>query len=51
LKKLIREKNFLTLGKEFNVSDNTIRNWCESYNLPKKTREIRLIKDQDWEFL
>lgn len=51
LKKLIREKNFLTLGKEFNVSDNTIRNWCESYNLPKRAKEIRLIKDQDWELL
>lgn len=34
LKKRIREKPFTSIGKEFRVSDNTIRKWCKKYNLP-----------------
>lgn len=26
--------NFVKTGKQFNISDNTIREWCKSYNLP-----------------
>jgi len=24
------------IGRKYGVSDNTIRNWCDTYNLPKK---------------
>lgn len=49
LKKMIREKSFLEIGKEFGVSDNAIRKWCISENLPYKKNDIRKICDEDWE--
>lgn len=48
LKSLIRFNSFLKLGKQFGVSDNTIRRWCKSYNLPNKTREIKKYSDLEW---
>ena len=48
LKKLIREKPFTTIGKEYGVSDNAIRNWCKIYNLPYKKSEINKINDTEW---
>lgn len=41
LLKLIKTKSFLEIGKLYNVSDNTIRNWCKSYNLPYKKKDIK----------
>lgn len=49
LKTLIRNNNFVEVGKIFSVSDNAIRKWCVSYNLPRKATEIRKISDLDWE--
>lgn len=49
LKKLIRTKSFLEIGKEFGVSDNAIRKWCKSENLPSKKTEIKLYSDEDWD--
>ena len=51
LKKLIRTKSFLEIGRMFNVSDNAIRNWCEFYHLPYKKTEIKNISDEDWELI
>ena len=37
LEKLIWEKSFDELGKQFGVTDNSVRKWCKSYgitNLP-----------------
>ena len=48
LKFLIRTKPFTQIGKQFNVSDNAIRKWCENYNLPKKVSEIKKISDENW---
>ena len=48
LKDLIRKKSFVQIGKEFNVSDNTIRKWCKFYNLPYKTMQIKKYSDEDW---
>lgn len=48
MKKLIREKSFLQLGKEYNVSDNAIRKWCLSMNLPTKKSEIKQYSDEEW---
>lgn len=36
LKEKIRNKSFLQIGKEYNVSDNAVRKWCDYYNLPRK---------------
>lgn len=49
LKKLVREKSFLAIGREYNVSDNTIRKWCLIENLPTRKRYIKSLSDEDWE--
>lgn len=51
LKFLIRNNSFLAIGRQFGVSDNTIRKWCIAYNLPSKVSEIKKISDQDWEMI
>lgn len=49
LKSLIRTKSFVEIGKMYNVSDNAIRKWCNKYGLPKKSKHIKQITDDDWE--
>lgn len=51
LKCKIRHMSFLQIGNEYGVSDNAIRKWCKSYNLPFKTREIKSYSDEEWEKL
>ena len=48
LKELIRTKPFTQIGKQFNVSDNAIRKWCDKFNLPRKSTEIKKITDEEW---
>ena len=48
LKDLIRTKSFCEIGRMFNVTDNSIRKWCDKYNLPRKKSEIIKISDNDW---
>lgn len=48
LKKLIREKSFLELSRNFGVSDNAIRKWCKSMNLPSKKTEITKFTEEEW---
>lgn len=33
--------NFSSVGKLFNVTDNTIRKWCKSYNLPFHSNDYK----------
>lgn len=49
LKKKIREKSFLEIGREYGVSDNAIRKWCISEKLPHKKSDIKKICDKEWE--
>lgn len=49
LKELIRTETFVQIGLKFNVSDNAIRKWCDSMNLPRKKREIDSYSDEEWE--
>lgn len=51
LKQLIRTTPFTTIGKQYNVSDNAVRKWCDKYNLPRKTSEIKSYSDEEWEQL
>lgn len=51
LKKMIRNTPFTKIGKLYNVSDNTIRKWCESYSLPRKATEIKKYSNEDWELI
>lgn len=48
LKQLIRTTSFVQIGKKFNVTDNTIRKWCKSENLPSKVSEIKKYSDIEW---
>lgn len=49
LKDLIRNNSFLAIGKNFGVSDNSIRKWCIAYNLPTKKTEIKKMSDEEWQ--
>ena len=49
LKNKIRLISFTALGREYRVSDNTIRRWCKHYNLPSTKKEITSISNEDWE--
>lgn len=48
LKQLIRNKPFTQIAKQYGVSDNTIRNWCELEHLPSKKTEIKKYGDIEW---
>ena len=48
LKVLIRTLPFTKIGEQYHVSDNTIRKWCEAYNLPKKVSEIKQYSEEQW---
>lgn len=51
LKMLIRTTSFRNIGKQFNVSDNTIRKWCKLFNLPSLSRDIKAYSDKEWDFI
>ena len=48
LKNKIRTSPFTTIAKEFNVSDNAIRKWCEGYGLPTRKKDIKAYSDEEW---
>jgi len=49
LKELIRTKPFLQIGKQFGVSDNAVRKWCKSENLPTRKSDINSYSNSEWE--
>lgn len=51
LKLLIRKTPFTQLGKQFGVTDNAVRKWCDKYGLPRKTGDIKKYTDEEWELL
>lgn len=48
LKDLIKNIPFTQIGKMYGVSDNAIRKWCDSYNLPKKSSDIKSFSNEEW---
>lgn len=48
LKGLIRTTSFAEIGRRYGVTDNSIRKWCDFYNLPRRTMDIKAISDEDW---
>ena len=48
LKKLIRTTSFVELGKQFGVTDNAIKKWCKSYDLPSRRCDIKSYTNEDW---
>lgn len=51
LKDLIRTIPFTTIGKQFNVSDNAVRKWCDKYHLPRTKKEINSYSDEEWKLI
>lgn len=51
LKEKIRILPFTKIAEEQNVSDNAIRKWCTSYNLPSKKKDINAYSDEEWDLL
>lgn len=49
LKELIRQKSFTEIGKLYDVSDNAIRKWCDTYNLPRRKSDIKKYSNEEWE--
>lgn len=49
LKKMIRESTFTFIGKKYGVSDNAIRKWCKSMNLPSKSSDIKKYTEEQWQ--
>lgn len=48
LKNKIRTQSFLSIAKEFGVSDNAVRKWCDFYHLPRLKGEITKYSDEEW---
>lgn len=49
LKALIRTTPFITIGKKYNVTDNAVRKWCDSYKLPRRVGDIQKFSEEEWE--
>ena len=49
LKRMIRIDSFVGIGKRYCVSDNAVRKWCKTYQLPNKKSEINAYSDEEWE--
>lgn len=48
LKNLIRTLPFTVIAKQYGVSDNAIRKWCTTENLPHTKKEIKQYTDKEW---
>jgi len=35
----------------YNMSDNGIRKWCDSYGLPRKVSEIKKYSEEEWNLI
>ena len=51
LKEMIRKFSFVQIGEKYNVSDNAIRKWCDTENLPRKKKEINSYSDEEWKLI
>lgn len=49
LKNLIRHQSFVSIGKQYGVSNSAVVKWCIKYNLPSKKSIIKAISENDWE--
>lgn len=51
LKTQIRTMSFIAVGKEYHVTDNSVRKWCDVYNLPRLKSIIDQYSDEEWELI
>lgn len=48
---LMNNISFVEIGKKFDVSDNTVRKWCQKFGLPYKTSVVKSLTVEKWELL
>ena len=48
LKQQIRTTSFSEIGRNCGVSDNAVRKWCDKFNLPRRSREIKSYSNEEW---
>lgn len=48
LKERIRTESFTQIAKQYGVTFNTIRRWCQAYALPDMKTQIMLYSDDEW---
>lgn len=51
LKLDIRTLPMIQVGRKYGVTDNAIRKWCDSMNLPRKVSDIKSYTDEEWELI
>lgn len=49
LKQLIFTQPFTKIATNYGVSDNSIRKWCQNYNLPTRRKDIRNYTLEEWD--
>ena len=49
LKNLVRTESFVQIGKMYAVSDNSVRKWCKTQNIPTSAKDIKSYTDEEWE--
>lgn len=51
LKAMIKNTPFTQIGKMYGVSDNAVRKWCVSMNLPVSRSKIKEYTPEQWELI
>ena len=51
LKNDIRILPMTKVGEKYGVSDNAVRKWCDAYNLPRRSTDIKAIPDEKWDLI
>lgn len=49
LKVDIRTMSMTDVGRKYGITDNAVRKWCDSMNLPRKVSDIKSYSDEEWE--
>lgn len=51
LKDKIYTNSFEAIGREYGVDGNSIRKWCDYYNLPRRKKDIKCYSKEEWALL
>ena len=49
LKARIRKEPFEVIGRDYNITGNGLKRWCDKFNLPRTKTEIKKYTDEEWE--
>lgn len=46
---MIRDTSFEQIGRKYGVTGNTIKKWCDDYNLPRLKSVINALSNENWD--